>query len=65
MAAGFVEAITDVEVLQEILRRYRPLSLWEEGRQAYDAARWYFRSAIAITDEIVDRGRRLLGEFPG
>jgi predicted nucleic acid-binding protein len=65
VAAGSVEAIIDVEVLQEILHRYRALGRWEEGRQVYDAARTVFPSAVAITDEIVDRARRLLDEFPG
>jgi predicted nucleic acid-binding protein len=65
VAKGSVEAMIDVEVLQEILHRYRALGRWKEGRQVYDTARMLFPSAAAITDEIVDRARRLLDEYSG
>jgi predicted nucleic acid-binding protein len=65
VAGGSVEAMIDVEVFQEILHRYRALGRWEEGRQVYDMARTLFPSAVAITDEIVDRARLLLDEFSG
>ena len=65
VAAGSVDAIIDVEVLQEILHRYRALGRWDEGRQVYDAARTVFPSAVAITDEIVSRARTAAGPVPG
>ena len=60
VAEGSVAAVTDAEVLQEILHRYRALGRWSEGRQVYDAARTVFPAVVAITGEVLDRARLLL-----
>jgi predicted nucleic acid-binding protein len=35
VALGEIDAAVDAEVLQEILRRYRAIWRWEEGREVY------------------------------
>ena len=58
-----VEAITDVEVLQEILHRYRAIGQWEKGCRAYDLARQIFRVVIPVTNEVIDDARVLMDEY--
>ncbi len=59
-----VEAITNVEVLQEILHRYRAIGQWEKGRRAYDLARRIFRVVIPVTVEMMDDARGLMDRYP-
>jgi predicted nucleic acid-binding protein len=60
VAARSVDATVDVEVLQEILHRYRAVRRWAEGRQIYDLARTLFPAPIPITGDLLDRARVLL-----
>lgn len=62
VAAGAVEATIDVEVLQEVLHRYRAIDRWAEGRHVYDLARMIFNTPLPITPEVLDRARALLDE---
>lgn len=56
-AAGSVQGVSDAEVLQEILHRYRALKAWKEGRLVYDTARIVFPEVLAVTGEVMDRVR--------
>jgi uncharacterized protein len=58
-----VEAVTDVEVLQEILHRYRAIGQWEKGRRAYDLARRVFALLVPITIEVMDDARTLMDQY--
>ena len=58
-----VEAITDVEVLQEILHRYRAIGQWERGCRAYDLSRQILRVVIPITAEVIDDARNLMDKY--
>ena len=60
-----VSLVTDAEVLQEILHRYRALNRWTDGREVYDLARQIFPAVLPITSEILDRARILLDEYDG
>ena len=60
VARGEIEATIDAEVLQEILRRYRAIGRWEDGRRVYDLARQLFRNVVPVTAEVLDRARRIL-----
>ena len=64
VASGALEATIDVEVLQEILHRYRAINRWEEGKQVYDLTRQLFPVVIPVTAQILDRARRLLDTDP-
>ena len=60
VAAGSVEAIIDVEVIQEILPRYRAFGRLRKGvRYAMRLGR-YFRRPWRSRVKIVDRAQRLL-----
>lgn len=65
VARGTVEAGADVEVLQEILHRYRAIGRWADGRQVYDLARRIVPTWIAIDTDALDRARTLLDAHPG
>lgn len=58
-----IEAAVDVEVLQEILHRYRAIREWEKGRRAYDLARQIFPLIIPITTEVMDDARVIMDRY--
>lgn len=63
LARGDLEAAIDVEVLQEILHRYRAIDRWAEGRQVYDRARRIVGVVIPVTAEATDAARSLLDRY--
>jgi predicted nucleic acid-binding protein len=52
--------VTDAEVLQEILHRYRAIGRWDDGRRVYDLTRQLFPVVVPVTADVLDRARRLL-----
>jgi predicted nucleic acid-binding protein len=60
VARGEIAATTSVEILQEILHRYRAIGRWQDGRTVYDLARRIVPGVIPITVQITDRARELL-----
>lgn len=64
IARGDVVAGADVEVLQEILHRYRGLGRWEDGRRVYDLARQIVSTWFPVDPSALDRARRLLDDHP-
>jgi predicted nucleic acid-binding protein len=65
IAADEVEAITNTEVLQEILHRYRSIGRWEDGRRVYDLTRRILVTILPISVEVMDEARSLMDERPG
>ncbi len=64
IAAGRVDGVIDVEVLQEILHRYRSIGQWKDGSKVYDLTRKIVPLVFPITLEILDTARALLGKYP-
>jgi predicted nucleic acid-binding protein len=64
IARGEVEAGADVEVLQELLHRYRALGRWEDGRRVYDLARTIVPAWFPIGVATLDTARKLLDAHP-
>jgi predicted nucleic acid-binding protein len=64
IARGEVGAGADVEVLQEVLHRYRALRRWDDGRRVYDLARQIVSTWLPIDVAVLDRARKPLDEHP-
>lgn len=64
VAQGDVDAAADVEVLQELLHRYRALGRWSDGRRVYDLARRIVPIWLGIDAAVLDGARRLLDDHP-
>lgn len=62
VARGEVEAGADVEVLQELLHRYRAIGRWNDGRRVYDLARQIVPAWLLIDVAALDRARALLDD---
>lgn len=62
IAAGEVEAITNTEVLQEILHRYRAIGRWDDGRRVYDLTRRIMATVLPISVDVMDSARVLMDE---
>lgn len=60
IARGELTAAADVEVLQEVLHRYRALGRWQDGKRVYDLARMIIPTWIPIDVFVLDRARGLL-----
>ena len=65
VADGRVQAAADVEVLQEILHRYRAIGRWEDGRRVYDLARQVITTWLAIDVDTLDVARELMDRVTG
>ncbi len=60
VATGGIDAGADVEVLQELLHRYRAIGRWQDGKRVYDLARTIIPTWILVGVEVLDRARGLL-----
>lgn len=60
VATGDIEVGADVEVLQELLHRYRAIGRWEDGKRVYDLARTIVATWLPIDVSVLDRARGLL-----
>lgn len=60
VANGEIDAVTDAEVLQEILHRYRAIRRWEDGSRVYDLAKSVVARVLPITADIVDQARLMM-----
>jgi predicted nucleic acid-binding protein len=65
VAAGQVSACVSVEVLQEVLHRYRALDRWSDGRRVYELTRQIVPTVIPVTVAKLDRARDILDATPG
>jgi uncharacterized protein len=59
-----VAAAIDVEVLQEILHRYRAIGRWDDGRRVFDLARAIVPTVLPVTAEVMDDARALMDRHP-
>ncbi len=64
IARGSVDAGADVEVLQEILHRYRAMGRWQDGRRVFDLARTIVPTWHAVDLVVLERARELLDQYP-
>ena len=55
---------SSVEVLQEILYRYRSIGRWAEGSRLYDDTRLLLDVIYDVTVDDLDRARALLDDHP-
>jgi len=65
VAAGQTSACISVEVLQEVLHRYRAIDRWSDGRRVYELARQIVPTVIPVTVAMLDRARDILDATPG
>ena len=65
VAAAQTSACVSVEVLQEVLHRYRAIDRWSDGRRVYELARQIFPAVIPVTVAMLDRARDILEATPG
>ncbi|HJN75854.1 MAG TPA: type II toxin-antitoxin system VapC family toxin [Myxococcota bacterium] len=64
VARGHVDAGADVEVLQEILHRYRAIGRWADGKRVFDLARQIVPTWLPVDLRALDRARCLLDDDP-
>jgi predicted nucleic acid-binding protein len=60
VAGGEIDATIDAQVLQEIIRRYRALNRWTDGKRVYSLARDLFPEVLPVTGEVMDRAKELV-----
>lgn len=60
VARGSVDAGADVEVLQEVVHRYRAIGRWQDGRHVFDLARKIVPTWHQVDLVVLDRARELL-----
>ncbi len=60
VASGTLDAGADVEVLQEVLHRYRAIGRWHDGRRVFDLARKIVPTWYPVDLSTLDRARDLL-----
>lgn len=63
IATGTVDAGADVEVLQEVLHRYRAIGRWHDGKRVFDLARKIVPTWYPVDLATLDRARNLLDEY--
>lgn len=59
-----MDAAVDVEVLQEILHRYRAIDRWEDGCKVFEFVRQVVPQVLPVTDEIMQDTYHLLHQYP-
>ena len=64
VALDKVRMVTDAEVLQEILHRYRAIGRWEDGRRVYDLVRTLVPDIIELGVDTLDCARVLMDRYP-
>ena len=64
IARGEVEAVIDVELLQEILHRYRSINRWKDATRVYWLTRETFPMALAINEETLDAAKAIMDKAP-
>ncbi len=64
VAAGEIEAVTDTEVLQEILHRYSHIGHRAHGFRVYDLFRQVVDEVLPVEVQDMDKARDLFEEYP-
>lgn len=65
IASENIDAAIDVEVLQEILHRYRTIDRWEDGCRVFELVRQVIPQVLPVTGEIMQDTYHLMQEYPG
>jgi predicted nucleic acid-binding protein len=60
---GEVEGVVSVEILHEILHRYRSVNRWVLGNQVYESARECC-PVLPVTEDVLEHARQLMYQFP-
>ena len=60
---GTLEGCTSVEILQEILHRYRSINRWHDGKQVFETAKVIAKVIYPIDIDILDQAKQLLDLF--
>jgi predicted nucleic acid-binding protein len=61
---GTIEGVISVEILQEILHRYRSINRWQDGKQVFETARIISKVIFPIEVNILDQAKQLLDQYP-
>lgn len=64
VVGGGFEGCISVEILQEILHRYRSIDQWHDGRKVFEAARIISKIVLPVDVDILDEAKRLLDLYP-
>ncbi|MEE8398728.1 MAG: type II toxin-antitoxin system VapC family toxin [Desulfobacterales bacterium] len=64
VVGGALEGCTSVEILQEILHRYRSIDRWHDGKQVFETAKIISKVIYPIDLEILDQAKQLLDKYP-
>jgi predicted nucleic acid-binding protein len=64
VAERAIEACISVEILQEILHRYRFMAKWDDGKQVYTLTKKIVPTIVSVDSEIIDRAYDLLAKHP-
>lgn len=64
VAAGTEEACTSLEVLQEILHRYRHIDRWEQGKEVFSLAKKIVPRILQVDVKIIEQAYNLLDRYP-
>ena len=64
VAGGGIEVCVSVEILQEILHRYRSINRWKDGKNVYLQTRKIIPVVEPITDEILTEAFKILDRYP-
>ena len=65
IASGEVDACINVEVLQEILHRYRHINRWEDGKAVYSLTRKIIPVILPVDTYIMEKCFNLLNKYSG
>jgi predicted nucleic acid-binding protein len=63
VAAGSENACTSIEVLQEILHRYRFIDRWEQGKKVYNLAKKIVPRILPVDVSIIDKAYKLMDRY--
>lgn len=62
-AARKIDGCTNVEVLQEILHRYRSIKRWDDGKEVYTLASAIIPKIYAIDKAVLDRCYEIMNKY--
>ena len=60
-----IEACINVEVLQEILHRYRHIGRWDDGKEVFSLVKKIVPVIVSVDLDIIDSAFKLLEKYPG
>ena len=64
IAKGEVAGVVSVEILHEILHRYRSVNRWVQGNLVYESARECCAAVLVVSEDVLEEARELMHAFP-